>query len=321
MWRGRIVTVILVLCQFLVYHSTLYDILEVSKEAPIETIKKSYRRLAREFHPDKIPLNATDEYRENAKALFLDIQHAYEVLSDEEQRLKYDLSEIGVQYDIAEKEVLHRYTSAPFKMHIVSRKFSVDMWAHFTKPKVPPQEFKISVPLQDTYHEFHGKYTYYRDTICPVCGGNGGLNGSTRVCSHCHGSGTAYHHFHHGSWQHLTHTTCGACQGTGYIPQGTCTHCKGLGTVKTQFSIDYTLPAGFANGYQIFFSSIGNQRSDGRTGDITLTFFYAIPEGYSIRATTLDLITARDVPIEDLMRGYVGNITAPCGKTAEVQQF
>ena len=69
-----------------------YEILGVAKDADDGTIKKAYRSLSLKYHPDKIPINATEEDREIFKTYFLLVQLAYETLSDDERRLQYDLS-------------------------------------------------------------------------------------------------------------------------------------------------------------------------------------------------------------------------------------
>ena len=69
-----------------------YEILECTKECKLAEIKKNYRKLALELHPDKIPMNITNEQKEVLKNHFLDIQAAYQTLSDPERKLRYDLS-------------------------------------------------------------------------------------------------------------------------------------------------------------------------------------------------------------------------------------
>lgn len=69
-----------------------YEILECTIKCSLQELKKNYREIALKFHPDKISVNSTEEEREIYKVYFLYVQAAYETLSDEERRLKYDLS-------------------------------------------------------------------------------------------------------------------------------------------------------------------------------------------------------------------------------------
>jgi DnaJ-class molecular chaperone len=70
---------------------THYEVLEVAPDASQDEIKKAYRRIVIDVHPDKIPLNATEAVKEAASALFLLVQKAYEILSDPLTRVKYDI--------------------------------------------------------------------------------------------------------------------------------------------------------------------------------------------------------------------------------------
>ena len=77
-----------------------YEMLECSKECTKEEMKRSYRKLALRYHPDKLGSQILDEDREKMNAEFLKVQLAYETLSDPQKKLQYDLSFEGVQYDI-----------------------------------------------------------------------------------------------------------------------------------------------------------------------------------------------------------------------------
>jgi DnaJ-class molecular chaperone len=70
---------------------THYDILDVARDASQDDVKKAYRRIVIDVHPDKIPMNATEAVKEAASALFLLVQQAYEILSDPQLRAKYDI--------------------------------------------------------------------------------------------------------------------------------------------------------------------------------------------------------------------------------------
>jgi len=181
--------------------STFYQILNISMNAAEEEIKKSYRRLALIYHPDKHKLNVCnegdDEAEEtcmaNAIEVFLQIQLAYETLSNVEKRKQYDLSLDGVHYDILSEDDDNdddvSYQSSPFNLFVKTPRMKLHFTADFPKKKINDLIINISVDLIHTLTGYEKSHVYYRKTVCAVCGGNGGLNGKCEQCSHCRGTG------------------------------------------------------------------------------------------------------------------------------------
>ena len=125
--------------------ATYYEVLGVRVDAPVEEIKKAYRRLALELHPDKLLRNGmTEEELAAATALFLRVQEAYDTLGDADKRNQYDLKLSGVQYDVPVEDTSNenRYmrsrkqTFAQVNLFLKSKRFRLHFAARFDKPKV-----------------------------------------------------------------------------------------------------------------------------------------------------------------------------------------
>ena len=190
--------VILHVCGSVEVATTYYDVLDIQSNASSSDIRKSYRRLALGYHPDKVSqfnANVTDGRRAEVEDLFLRIQLAYEILGDTERRLKYDLSLSGVHYDIIEDSVADLLTTGPYSIFLRSIGPKTSFKLHFTvfypKPSIPDILLSIDVPLRLVMEGLEIRQKYYHKTICMVCKGKGGLDGAFRECSMCNGTGTA----------------------------------------------------------------------------------------------------------------------------------
>jgi DnaJ-class molecular chaperone len=197
---------ILYLLNFVIFHAcgsvevatTYYDVLDVPSNASSSDVRKSYRRLALDYHPDKVSqfnANVTDERRAEVEEFFLRIQLAYEILGDTERRLKYDLSLSGVHYDIIDENSADLLTTGPYSIFLRSIGPKTSFKLHFTvfypKPSIPDILLSIDVPLRRAMEGLKIRQKYYHKTICTACKGKGGLDGSFRECSVCNGTGTA----------------------------------------------------------------------------------------------------------------------------------
>ena len=197
---------ILHLLNFVILHAcgsaelakTYYDVLDIPSNASSSDVRKSYRRLALDYHPDKVSqinTNFTEERRAEVEDFFLKIQLAYEILGDTERRLKYDLSLSGVHYDIIEDSVTDLLTTGPYSIFLRSIGPKTSFKLHFTvfypKPSIPDILLSIDVPLRLAMEGLKIRQKYYHKTICTVCQGKGGLDGAFRECSMCNGTGTA----------------------------------------------------------------------------------------------------------------------------------
>lgn len=178
-----------------------YSILGVSETASDLEIRKAYRRLALEYHPDKIHLTEillSEEEKERIKQHFLDIQDAYDIIGDPENRLAYDLKRgsHGDQIVDADEVVIEHYKLFPFSLFVRTKQISLAFSIKVSRPEPIPIRITLYVDVSSVFTGLSSSHKYFRRTICDVCHGNGGVNGTCRKCSLCDGLGHANHLFH-----------------------------------------------------------------------------------------------------------------------------
>jgi DnaJ-class molecular chaperone len=300
---------------------TLYDLFGLTRAATMADIKKVYRKLALELHPDKIPAETPDSEKEIMLNKFLAIQSAYEILSDEDSRLKYDLSEQGIQYAEREMPEKERYTAKFFSIFAQNKKIKLYFQAHFEKKKIPDVVMNVPIAIKDVYSGLKSTISFYRSVRCTACHGNGGLNGSCATCSFCDGAGHA-NHIHerdNRGYSHMTNTQCLACGGLGCKPNGTCPSCKGTGFVMEEAKLPYELPPGFPDGSTGFYEGRGHEDLDGTIGDVKVTFLYIYPLDWSRESpTSFNLIYEMTVPYLSAAKGIDTSINTLAGDTIKV---
>lgn len=299
-----------------------YKIFGLSEKATDSEIKKMYRKLALEYHPDKIHFTGleTEEEKEYIKQKFLDIQEAYDVIGDPEKRIKYNLDRDGLLFESSFDQPIDKIKLNPFSIFARTKQVAFAFVFKFKKPEVTPIRININIGVEKIFLGFIGSYTYYRHVICDHCHGNGGLNGTCRKCTLCDGSGVSHHIFSNNehSYLHTTHSTCGTCHGKGCIPQEKCSTCLGSGVVLKESSLQYELPIGFSHGHQIVLNGFGHMTVDGRQGNVELTFLYQYPTGWKQIEYTLDLYFSMDVKLEELVNGWSSTLNCVNGQTLKV---
>lgn len=301
-----------------------YDLLEVPKDAQNKDIKKAYRRLALELHPDKLlQQNFSVEEMENKTHHFILVQEAYETLSDERKRYVYDSSLSGVNTDIMDTEP-EAHTLFPYQLLVRTRRLSLHLDALFPQKSLPDIEMDVLVSVTSTFTGLRGNHSYHRQVECPGCEGNGGDQGASRTCSFCEGKGHARHLLcdKNRSYLHVASTTCHVCGGKGVHPLGSCTQCRGRGFVLQEEMVYYDLPPGWPHRYQLQYISRGHQRRrGGSVGGVLLTFLYDFPPGWSLAegsGGTGDLLVKVDVPVQRYTEGFTEHITTLDGRETEV---
>ena len=185
-----------------------YDILEISKDASIEEIKKAYKRLTLKWHPDKNLDNV-----EESKAKFQEINEAYEILKNEESRDKYD--RYGNENEMHNMEGFN-----PFE----------DFINGFTgrgekNKKREEQEVSIKISIQNIFNGIHKKIKIKSLKKCQLC------NVDLKKCNVCDGKKIILQVIRRGPMIQHIQTPCDKCKETGYIKKASnCDNCKGKGT-------------------------------------------------------------------------------------------
>lgn len=245
-----------------------YEVLGVDKGASDAQIKKAYRKLAKENHPDLHPGDTACEAR------FKEIGEAYAVLSDPEKRSKYD--QFG--HDAFDPNSMGGAGFGDF-----GDIFS-DIFGAFTgggrssrNPNAPTRGESIRTGVTISFEEAafgcEKEISIARVEACSDCGGSGAAKGTTpEICPDCHGTGTIRQQQRSPFGVISTQGPCPKCNGTGRIIHQPCQTCRGKGAVRKQRKIKANIPAGIDNGQTIRLPGLGNAgKNGGPQGDLLLT--------------------------------------------------
>lgn len=240
--------------------SGYYAALGLTSDASAEDIKTAYRALARKYHPD---LNKEP----GAEAQFKRVQEAYDVLSDTNERVKYDRPRTS------------RYTN----FHDIVG----DMFRSSVNPGGQDIHKTFTVTLEEICSGTIRNIEIATNKVCTTCRGDGVKDGcSKKPCSRCQGRGSVSHSRHHGSMQMQFTTPCGLCNGKGSsIPdEDKCLDCKGSGLVSSSKRIMVTIPQGARPGVRYVRKQEGLLSTPtGRRGDAIFDIEYKEHDLFKIR--------------------------------------
>ncbi len=247
-----------------------YEVLGLKKGASEEEIKKAYRRLAKEHHPD---LNPGDK---GAEARFKEINEAYEVLSDGEKRARYD------QYGHA--GVDPNFGAGGFGGGMG---FDFDLGDIFDSffgggrsradPNAPARGENIRVSVDISFEEAAFGCTkevpVSRIEACPDCQGSGCEAGTTpEICPKCRGGGTVRIQQRTAFGVMSSTSPCPNCGGRGKIIHSPCGKCRGKGSVRRNTTVSVNIPAGIDDGQTLSLRGSGHRGSNGGpSGDLLVT--------------------------------------------------
>ncbi len=245
-----------------------YEVLEVSKTADGEEIKKSFRRLAMQFHPDRNPGNKEAELR------FKEINEAYEVLKDPQKRAAYD--RYGHEA-FASGGGGNPFGGFDFNFgaggfsDIFSQVFSDFMGGETSGGRQYERDgadvrYNLEVSLEEAFAGVEKEVSLPSSEPCAACHGHGTKDGNPAPeCPHCHGTGRV--RLQKGFF--VMEQDCPHCHGSGYLAVDPCPECKGQGAVRRQKTLKVKIPAGVEDGTRIRVAGGGEAGArGGQNGDL-----------------------------------------------------
>ena len=275
-----------------------YDILGVKKDASDDEIKKAYRSLAKKYHPDLNPGDAS------AAEKLKEINQAYEVLGDKEKRQNYDT------YGTSDGSAggFNGFGGAggfegfggfgDIFSNIFGGSFGGFGGAK-NRASMAQEGADIQVKVNLTFAEaaFGCKKTINvtRSESCASCHGTGAKNGTDlETCSRCHGTGVVQTTQNTMFGQMVQQSTCPNCHGTGKIIKNKCPDCAGAGSIRKNRSIEINVPGGIAEGQVLTLRGQGEAgKNGGSAGDMHVVF--AVSAHKLLRREGYDVYV--DVPI------------------------
>jgi len=251
-----------------------YEVLGVSKTATDEELKKAYRKLAKQYHPDMNPGNA------EAEAKFKEANEAYEVLSDKDKRAKYDqFGHAGVDPNFGAGGF-----GGGFDMGDLGDIFGSFFGGGFggfggqrqANPNAPKRgaslRANITISFEEAMKGCEKEINLNRQENCETCRGTGCANGTTaEICPDCRGTGQVRIQRGAGGFAFTTTAPCSRCSGTGKIIHQPCSDCRGEGQVRRQRKIKVKIPAGIDDGQSLSMRGEGNHgQNGGPAGDLII---------------------------------------------------
>jgi molecular chaperone DnaJ len=285
--------------------TNLYETLGVAKNASQDEIKKAYRKLARQYHPDRNPNDAS------AEAKFKEVQTAYDVLSEPEKRKQYDSFGNGRARGGAGPG------GVPFDFNLQDFDISDILGGMFNRgtrgptTRRQPQrgadvEAVVSLSFEDALQGVKTQIPVEVDTACRECGGTGAQPGTSPViCPECNGRGVT------SESQGLFSLSqpCPRCRGNGTVVEKPCPNCSGTGRERRTKRYSVNIPAGVKDGTRIRLKGKGEPGlNGGPAGDLQVVTRVAESPIYQRRGVA-DLLV--EVPVSFPTAALGGKVEVP----------
>ena len=255
-----------------------YEVLGVSKDASSDDLKKAYRKLAKQYHPDMNPGDKTAETK------FKEVNEAYEVLNDPAKRQRYDqFGHAGVDPSYGGGGA--GYGGGGFGGFDVGDIFESFFGGGFSgfggssrtrNPNGPIRGNDINVTLGLSFMEAakgcKQQIQVQRLEKCDVCGGSGAKSGTTaETCTECGGTGQVKVSQRTPIGVIQTTRTCSKCSGKGKVIKEPCPDCRGMGRVRHTRTLEVSVPAGIDDGQTVVLRGQGDQGvNGGPSGDVNI---------------------------------------------------
>jgi molecular chaperone DnaJ len=290
--------------------SVLYETLGVPKNAPQDEIKKAYRKLARQYHPDKNPGDAA------AEAKFKEVQTAYDVLSDPKKREEYDAMANGRVRPGPGGGVPFDFDLQDFDLGDIFG----GIFGRGARRQAQPRaqrgadiEAVVNLSFEDALKGVQTQIPVEVDLPCPQCHGTGAEPGTAPIiCPECNGRGVVSE----SQGMFGLSRPCPRCRGNGTVIEQPCSHCHGTGTERRTKRYTVKIPAGVKDGTRIRLKGKGEPgRNGGPSGDLQVVTRVA-PSSIFKRRGAADLEVEVSVPFATAALGGSVEVPTPDGPVA-----
>lgn len=279
-----------------------YQTLGLQKGASKDEVKKAFRKLAAQYHPDK---------KTGDEAKFKEISEAYAVLSDDKKKAEYDTygqafaGGAGPQWGGGGAGFNGQ--GFEFDINDIFQNFG-DMFGGGGGFGAQQQErghdisIDIELTLKEAVFGVTRKVLLTKNNTCKECGGTGAKNPEDLVtCSTCNGNGKIRETRQSVMGSFTTVRTCTSCHGTGKIPKEKCGHCAGVGVKKEQSEIEIAIPAGIENGEVVRLTGQGEAIPHGVPGDLYVKLH--VTGESEVKREGLNLVRTLPVKLSDALLG------------------
>ena len=255
-----------------------YEVLGVDRNASASDIKKAYRKLAIQYHPDKNPDN------KEAEEKFKEAAEAYSVLSDPDKKARYD--QFGFE-GVSGAGGGGGFNGAGMDINDIFSMFG-DIFggrggfgggfggfggsnAGPAKHRGSDQRVKVKLTLQEIANGVTKKFKLKKYVPCTHCNGSGAENGAVETCPDCKGTGRVVRTQQSFFGMMRSEVACPRCNGQGKIIKNKCQHCNGDGIMMGEEIVEVNIPAGVYEGMQLSMRGKGNAgKYNGIPGDLLI---------------------------------------------------
>ena len=279
-----------------------YEVLGVDKSVDDPSLKKAYRKLSKQYHPDVNPDDPQSEEK------FKEVAEAYGILSNKEKRQNYDMygsatgaaNPFGGGGNINMDDIFNSFFGGGNPFNGGRRQ---------QKRKGSDIRVNIRVTLDDIFRGTHKKIKYKRKEECDSCKGTGGKHIG---CNPCQGRGIVnqVHSTPMGRVQNTVH--CPSCGGKGKIITDPCNGCQGQGVKPNEEILEFNIPQGIMDGEVLALRGKGNSIQDGIYGDLLVNIIEIPHEKF--RRMGLDIHQRINLSYKDLVLGSATEVETLDGK-------
>lgn len=275
----------------------LYEVLEVDRQASASDLKKAYYRLAKKYHPDHNPGD------KEAEEKFKEASNAYSILSDDEQRKRYD------RYGMDGVRGAGGGQPGYSNVEDIFAAFG-DMFGDFfgggrgggrRQARGANIRYDLELTFAEAVWGATKELSFSRSVTCTTCTGTGAKAGSRpEVCRTCQGKGQVVH----AQGFFMVQTTCPQCRGAGQTIKDACEDCGGRGTKAEPNTLSVTIPAGVDDGIEMRVPGKGGTVAGGTPGDLYVVLHVQGDERF--RRDGADVLT--EVPISFVKAALGGEV-------------